>query len=344
VILSPAKAPGEQTSDYGPLPTSPTYYNSTLTMSASYSFEIDAYGGALGNSEYFSPSKTYENWIGSLSFSLTAELRDGYDGDGTEPVHVYGKNAEHNLKSYTCGLVRYDNDPPSLLLNVVAQSDDKRWVLKLIEADKDLVANPSALDELAKPELSAHSYRLSTNESAGDKIEVAPSSNYSPKGIDLAVNEHVNLTSTFDASYAKLHDFLPVVRRSSRIMISAGATDNVDYKDFKEIKISVIERRADGGTTILLPETSLNPAADAASSESALHTTLRDNYLEKERGIFYIDVPMKVKTPQSVTDPQIVVYLTATDASGNKRSLSVPIRVVDSSFDARILETIENKN
>jgi len=53
---------------------------------------------------------------------------------------------------------------------------------------------------------------------------------------------------------------------------------------------------------------------------------------------------MKVKTPQSVTDPQIVVYLTATDASGNKRSLSVPIRVVDSSFDARILETIENKN
>ncbi|MDD3001171.1 MAG: hypothetical protein PHF29_05395 [Candidatus Riflebacteria bacterium] len=344
VVLSPTKAPGEQTSEYGPLPTSPTYYNSSLTMAASYSFEIDAYGGALGNSEYFSPSKTYENWIGSLSFSLTAELRDGYDGDGTEPVHVFGKNAENNLKTYTCGLVRYDNDPPSLLLNVVAQSDDKRWVIKLVEADKDLVANPSTLDELAKPELSAHAIRLSTSDDTGDKIEVAPSSNYSPKGIDLAVNEHINLTQTFEASYAKLHDFLPVVRRSSRIMISAGATDNVDYKEFKEIKISVIERRADGGTTILLPETSLKTDPDAASSETALHKTLRDNYLERERGIYYVDVPMKVKTPQSVTDPQIVVYLTATDASGNKRSLSVPIRVVDSSFDARIIETIENKN
>lgn len=345
VTYSPLKALGTEISPYGPMPTDPDYYQRNLVMSASYSFEIDEYGGSTGVSPLFSPGQVYENWIGSLNFSLCSELRDGYDGDGTAPVHIYGRNALGDLRAYSCGLIRYDNDPPSLLINVVAQSDDKRWVIKLVEADKDLTANPSELSELAAPELTVEQFSISKGSKTSVDIRVAPSSNYSPKGTDLAQYEHVDLSKNADGgySYTDVHDSLPKVRRSSRIMISAGVTDNVDYKDLAEAKISVKELMPDGTQRVLLAETALKTQADANSAESALHSTLRQKFLERERGIFYIDVPMKVKDSQSVANPQIMVYITATDSSGNKRSMSVPIQVVDSSFDTRVLESIENR-
>lgn len=329
-------ANGVQLSAYLPKPSSPDYYNDdTYRIAATYSFTIDEYGGSAGSSNLFDPGKTFQHWVGSLSFSLEGNLFDGHDSDGralTTP-HVFNKDAvDERLRTYSCGLVRYDNDPPSLLLNVVSQADSRRWEIRLIENNTDLAANPGSVDLLSPASMSVRCFKISDNSvllnPAG--VTVPGSSNFP---VVLDTNEHVNLLGGgYSADFVAA---LPVVRRSTRMMVSVGIADNVDYKALQDATISVIELTG-AAANVLLATTTLN-----------LNTNHEDNLeaaLQFDRGRHYIDVPMQVRAGQTMPDnPQMVIHLTATDFFGNKRSLSVPVRVIDSTFDARILESNENR-
>jgi hypothetical protein len=53
---------------------------------------------------------------------------------------------------------------------------------------------------------------------------------------------------------------------------------------------------------------------------------------------------MKVLAGQTMPgNAQITVQIYAADKIGNERTLIIPIQVVDSTFDARVLESSENR-
>lgn len=329
-------ADGVQLEVYKPLPENGSYYNDdSYKYSASFSFTVLEYGGDSGESTYFDPGKDYQHWIGSLSFSLEGNLYDGHDADGRSlsTPHVFSKTAtDDRLKTYACGLIRYDNDPPTLLLNVVSQADNRRWEIKLAENDTDLIANPNSEALLSPASLSVICYKISDGSVlySPSAVNVPGSSNFPT---DLSDNEHVTLLKAgFAADFVTA---LPAVRRSSRIMLSVGISDNVDYQNLREASISVVELTGAAANT-LLATTSLVLTAQPDDD--------KNKCLQFDRGRHYIDVPMQVRAGQNMpVTPQLVIHVTATDSSGNKRSLSVPVGVVDSTFDARVLESNENR-
>lgn len=329
-------ANGSQLAAYGPKPTVPNYYNDdNYKIQASYSFTIPEYGGDTGSSILFDPGMNYQHWIGSLSFSLEGNLFDGHDADGralTSP-HVFSKTAvDDRLRTYACGLIRYDNDPPSLIMNIVSQADNRRWEIRLNENNTDLVANPSTDAQLSPASLTVRCFKISDGSAiySPDSVIEPGSSNFP---VNMSDNEHVTLMRAgFSADFVTA---LPAVRRSSRIMVSGGFADNVDYQAFTQGSISVIELTG-AGTNNLLATTSLGLSAYPDDD--------KEKCLQFDRGRHYIDVPMQIRAGQDMpTTPQLVIHLTATDSSGNKRSLTVPVRVVDSTFDARVLESNEGR-
>jgi hypothetical protein len=128
---------------------------------------------------------------------------------------------------------------------------------------------------------------------------------------------------------------MPTVRRSSRLLVSVGIADNVDYQDLSEATIEVTEI-TDSGSQPLLALQNLKTAFNA---EDDFEEALTFN-----RGRYYIDVPMKVLSGQSLpANPQLEVKVYARDSSGNERTLIIPIKVSESSFDTRVLESSENR-
>jgi hypothetical protein len=332
-------AEGAEDAPFGPKPTSTSYYaTDSYVIGASYTFIIPEYGGegdedGIGESDLFSPGKTFEHWIGSLSFSLEGKLYDGLDEEEelAEP-HIFDKDADdERLRTYTCGLIRHDNDPPTIRVNLVSQADDRRWEITLEEANTDLAPNPPTLDALASCPLNITCYKISSNTTvvSEGEIEVPGSSNH-----PIVLNDHqeVDLASATDAG---LIAAMPTVRRSSRLLVSVGIADNVDYQDLSEATIEVTEI-TDSGSQPLLALQNLKTAFNA---EDDFEEALTFN-----RGRYYIDVPMKVLSGQSLpANPQLEVKVYARDSSGNERTLIIPIKVSESSFDTRVLESSENR-
>jgi hypothetical protein len=55
-------------------------------------------------------------------------------------------------------------------------------------------------------------------------------------------------------------------------------------------------------------------------------------------------MPMRVMAGQSLPgNPQARVRVYVSDSSGNERTIIIPIRVSESSFDTRVLESSENR-
>lgn len=327
---------GVQDTAYGPMPTDPSYYKSDeYKIAASYTFTIAEYGGADGSSLLFDPGRSYQHWVGSLSFSLEGNLFDGLGATETNSLtlpHVFKKTAtDPRLRTTAVGLVRYDNDPPSIRVNVVSQADNRRWEFTLAEANTDLQANPNSVALLASPTLEVKCFKVSDSSLINSgNIEVTGSSN---NPIMLNTYKTVDLTGTTDASIIAA---LPIVRRSSRLMISVGLADNVDYLDFSNARITVTENTG-AGTNVLLPDTLLKTVFQSNDDFEAS--------LKYDRGRYYIDIPMKVLAGQTMPgNAQVTVRIDAADKIGNERTLIIPIQVVDSTFDARVLESSENRN
>ncbi len=327
---------GVQNSDYAPLPDSPHYFDTDdYKIAASYTFTVEEYGGSAGTSAVFGPGETFQHWVGSLSFSLEGDLFDGLGATQTNSLtvpHKFSKTAtDPRLKMTAIGLERYDNDPPSIKVNIVSQADNRRWEFNLTEANTDLQANPGSVAQLASPTLEVKCFKINDASAPLNEgsLEVTGSSN-SP--IMLNTYQTVDLTSV---SKAEVIAALPVVRRSSRLMISVGLADNVDYLDFSDANITVSENTG-AGTNTLLPATTLKTNAQPDDDFDAS--------LKYDRGRYYIDVPMKVLAGQTMPgNAQITVQIYAADKIGNERTLIIPIQVVDSTFDARVLESSENR-
>lgn len=328
---------GIQTSTYGPKPQAPQYYEfDEYKIQASYTFSIPEYGGTTGSSEYFDPGKTFRHWVGSLSFSLEGNLYDGLGATDTNDLdipHVFSKTAaDVRLRTSAIGLIRYDNDPPSVRVNLVSQADNRRWEITLLEANKDLIANPASISDLASPTLSVKCFKINDASSAMLSSErfVTGSSHHPTKLNNFQV---VDLTNSTDADEIAA---LPVIRRSSRLMVSVGIADNVDYLALASASVAVYEKTA-GGTNALLAETGLT---SSSNPEDDLELALKF-----DRGRHFVDMPMKVLNGQVMPgNTQIEVHVYAADHFGNARVIIVPIKIIDSTFDARVLESSENRN
>lgn len=328
----------ETVTAYAPKPTSMGFWeDDSYKISATYTFAIPEYGGLTGTSLLFDPDKTFQHWIGSLSFSLEGKLYDGLGATDTNDIdlpHIYSKDAiDERLKTYSCGLVRYDNDPPSIRVNVVSQSDNRRWEISLIETNTDEVANPTQKWELASATLGIKEFKAGDPSTAAVLKEgntLVPGSSNHPTEINPT-----GIVDMTDISDSDIVAALPTVRRSSRIMISVGLADNVDYQMFNSATIEVTEKNSSGVRTLLSKD--LNYGAYPNDDFDAS--------IKFDRGRHFIDMPMKILAGQTLPgNAQIEVKIYAADSSGNKRTLIIPIKVIDSTFDARILESSENRN
>lgn len=331
-------ADGVQSNDFGPYPSSPYFYASdSYKLAASFTYTIDEYGGETGSSDLFDPNRPFQHWIGSLSFSLEGKLYDGLGATQTSNLsvpHVFEKDSvDERLRTYACGLVRYDNDPPSIRVNLVSQADNRRWEITLLENNNDSVANPSTLGQLASSTLTAKCYKINDDsDTLLDGEILVPGSSDFP--IEIAEKRIVNVASYTDSD---LLAAMPVVRRSSRLMISVGLADNVDYQDLASAAISVTEYN-DSGSKALLPT---RPLTSTAQPNDDIEASLKF-----DRGRFFVDMPMKVMPDQSITDNscQVSVSIYAEDSSGNRRVLTIPVKIVESTFDARVLESSEKRD
>jgi hypothetical protein len=321
-------------------PDSPWFYASdTYRIGASYTFIIPEYGGAgdvggIGSSDLFEPGKEYQHWIGSLSFSLEGDLFDGLGATQTssltEPHKLKKDSSDDRLRTYACGLIRYDNDPPSVKVNLVSQADNRRWELTLKEANTDLTPNPPTTADLAQCSLKISCYKISDSSLVSEgEIEVPGSSNFPTL---LNDNQEIDLTAATDADVISA---LQVVRRSSRLMVSVGIADNVDYQDLASASLEMTEETDDGTRPLL----SLKELRTSFNHEDNLETALKF-----DRGRQYVDMPMRVMAGQSLPgNPQARVRVYVSDSSGNERTIIIPIRVSESSFDTRVLESSENR-
>ncbi|HEY9069405.1 MAG TPA: hypothetical protein VIV61_04055, partial [Candidatus Ozemobacteraceae bacterium] len=111
--------------------------------------------------------------------------------------------------------------------------------------------------------------------------------------------------------------------------------ENVDYRNLTAATFAITENLEAGGSRSLLPAGMGNLPLEAAF----LPNNSPNPQIQSPRARFTVDMPMKVLPSQ----PQVSMTISATDAQGNKRSLRIPIEVVDSSFDARVLESKENR-
>ncbi len=306
--------------------------NNSYKISATYKSKITEYGPD-GD---FSPDGLLKNWVGVLYYHVKGSLYDGLGTDSSNITHEFGSfTADIPAESITTtdwALNRFDNDPPGFRVELISQNDNRRWVATLTEGVKDLVCRPTTDAGLAPASLSVACYNLD-----GTMIGGAPTMSSVPGCAQYptqlgAANETVNA-----GSFGLDSALMPRVRRSSRLLINLDIIDNVDYINLKAATFDIIENLEAGGTRSLLPGG--NPVSlplDAAF--------LADNSpnpkLQSPRARYTVDMPMKVLPNQ----PQVSMTISATDAQGNIRTLVLPIEIVDSSFDARVLESKENRN
>jgi hypothetical protein len=327
-------------------PTDPEAFKTDeYRKTAAFQSWINDYGDSNGTSTLFSPGNEFANWIGSLTYWIEGELKDGYGASeplNLDSAHLYAPNAaDPRLKTPALQVQRFDNDPPALHLTLVSQQENRRWEILLVDEVQDLSPNPKSPELLASSTLSIACYRLDT---VGDSalvlatqsFEVAGSSNVPH---ELTANKDVKFTDIPNLS-PELLAALPRVRRSSRVMVNVNMSDNVDYLPFSQAQLTVRELSLAGSPQNLLPAQAPSIALDAAFDKNG-----GQNYtLPSPRARYSIDMPMMVRADQSLPGrPQVEIKLTATDASGNERSITVPIQITDSTFETRILESKEGR-
>ncbi len=341
------------------LPPGPDFaLNSTYRITASFTGIIARYGdnGAPSHSDLFSPDCNYTNWIGSLTLSIKGDLRDGYELTGnTMSVHSYGRTAPPPLNATSTSLMRFDNDPPSLYLDIVAASENKRWEFRAIENVVDTRCYPKVAGELSSIGLYSAARTLDGTPLPATTVatETVPgSSDYPVAGLGVPL---VDI-----AAWPSARTKIPVVKKSTRIMVNAMVLDNVDYRPtgephvFRNARLIVrnndpvdgvrtlFDSSASTETAFPLDPDTTNPICNFSPLPPLAGMPMAPYGVLNSR--FYIDVPQRVLPAQTpTTTQQLELTMSATDSSGNVRTLRVPIIVVETNFDARVLESSESK-
>jgi len=314
------------------MPSTPDFWSNEFKLTATYAVDITDYG-PTGS---FAPGLELQNWIGTLSYFVKGSLTDGY---GTGSTVIVTHNFNHppgnanDIDTLACALQRYDNDPPSLHIDIISQSDNRRWTADLIESINDLECNTKDVAKLKPCTFNIVSYRLDKDDTAAvatQTCDTVPACSNFPMPLGLE-NTVVNVASLTGIT----PDVLPKVRRSSRLMININIDDNVDYMDLASASLSVVEFKTDGSVQNLLAESV--PAIPL--QKSYMIDNFTNPAVGRPRARFTVDMPMKV-SPMTY---QVMITLTGQDHAGNARGMIIPVSIVDSTFDARVLESKEER-
>jgi len=331
-----------RTGDPGPMPLLNSFYENDWLVSASYTAQI-------ADLNAFNPDDgDFKNWVGKIDFAVDAELKDGYGAsiplNLATPHHFYATAPADefpmSISTSKVGLQRYDNDPPSLRCIIVSQADNRRWEIVLQEADRDLVCNPKTDGQLGKCQLSVAAYQLSENKTIGSLTVLITGT---AKGIGSASGT-VTLDETNPEMTADVLALLPVVRRSTRILANFSFWDNVDYLNFSSAEFKISDKFGQSLITGAAPAVPLASRylESTNNQENSNHPGTVSNPEPQAR--FSADTPMKVDPIQTKpSEYQINIRCLAADAEGNTRSLVIPVKVIDSSFETRVLESREER-
>jgi len=313
------------------LPDTPDFWrNDAYRVGATYTAQIADYGPTGP----FSPTGALTNWVGQLSYNARGSLNDGLGVDALNTNHLFGSFTaplpNGAIVTSHWAVERYDNDPPGIRVEIISQNDNRRWVATLTEGLQDVVCMPRVEADLAKSKLEVGCFNLD-----GSAIGVGPTS-VDINGCTRYPTQIGGANENVDAGMLGLDPArMPRVRRSSRLLINIDILENVDYRDLTAATFDISETLDAGGSRSLLPDGSVSLPLQAAFRPDNTPNPL----IQSPRARYTVDMPMKVLTGQ----PQVRMTVSATDAQGNIRTLVLPIEIVDSSFDARVLESKENK-
>ncbi len=310
------------------IPSDPSFYqNDSYQITYPYESTLDEFGP----NGPFAPTGELCNWVGTLQAWVKGNVADGFGSDSRNLVHQFGYPLpKDGVETPLVTMNRIDNDPPTLRVEIVAQSDNRRWVVQAIEAVEDPVALADSPKGLATCTFQLKCFRLDDGSQVGatQTSELPPTSN-SPTIIG---EEH----SLVDLDKLRVDPtVLPRVRRASRIMVNVDILDNADYLDLGTATIEIYETRKDGTEHSLLPF----PIPRIPLEKAFLPSNLPNPKVSSPRARYSVDTPMVVIPNTN----QVKILLKASDSAGNNRSLLIPIQIIDSTFDARILESKENR-
>ena len=283
-----------------------------------------------------------ENWIGTLNYGIIGRVYDGKGKDGKNTLHYFynkdiytnntgipqdGLDVNESFEVSTAPyLERIDNDPPSIEVELVSQNDNRRWVFQLIEGINDKVCYPQKVSDLTESTLVVKNLLLKNIN--GDDTEQAyatypatkvPGATNNPTISDSVATVTVNLVSG-------LADAIPTFRRASRLYVLVNIFDNCGYKTLNNAHIKVL----DGSDTLL----------DKDINKSISHNEKGEitSFTNHPRGTFVVDMPLKVREGN-----QVEITVNAEDHAGNQRTLIIPVKIIESSFETRVLETKEDR-
>ncbi|MBI3039947.1 hypothetical protein HYY75_13010, partial [bacterium] len=297
----------------GPLPTLTSFYSdNSYTISQNYNSIVPEYGS--GN--IFDPNVpgAYQNWVGILSYSIKGDVKDGWGVLDSNHPNPISDSYLHHFATDTppfaqpqIALERIDNDPPSLRIFIVSQSDNKRWEVKLEENIRDLTQAPTTVANLAKTKVSITARNLTNDAVIPGTLSPAPvdfdgSSNF-PNNLNGAETVLIDSQPTLNAA-------IPQVRRSSRLLINVEVEDNVDYKPFSAVSFS-IKDVTDGNKELItagaptIPTTQNKDLDLSSDSSDARYNYYSDHHIHQSIARYVVDMPMKV----DATQPQVKVEL-----------------------------------
>ena len=302
------------------------------------------------------------DWVGLLNYAVTGRVYDGFgigsksNPSSTNVVHglydstvagitdIYGgqptssiidANDTSNPPSKDANgvgvnpyLQRIDNDPPSIGVTLISQSDNRRWNYQLLEGNTDKERLPSVASKLADSQLIIKQYELQRpNTTSGTGYGPAlvsgsgSTNNYLVSGKLIEQNTKplgkasINLEEIKAAPVASF-------KHSSRLIINVDIFDNCGFKKLSDANITV----TDSLTGNILPVTNINCV------ESHNFNGTIKNFANEPRGSFALDLPMKI----AETQPQVTVTVKA-------KELIIPVSILENTFDIRVLETKEHK-
>ena len=283
-----------------------------------------------------------ENWIGALYYGIVGKVYDGIGKDGKNTLHyfynkdVYADNTgiPHDSidvdESYEVStgqyLERIDNDPPSIEVELISQNDNRRWVFQLIEGINDRVCYPQKVSDLAPSTLVVKNLLLKNLNF--DQTEQAyatyPTTTVPGATNNPTISESVATITTNLVS--GLSEAIPTFRRASRLLILVNIFDNCGYKNLNNAHIKVTD-----DSEVLL---------DKEINRDNTHNDKGEivKFISQPRGTFIVDMPLKVKEGN-----QVEITINAEDHAGNQRALVIPVKIVESTFETRVLETKENR-
>ena len=282
---------------------------------------------------------TMENWIGTLKYAVIGKFYDGYGVNSKYDAHyLYDESVYKNLDSTPSDLStdndiaidstpqiyleRIDNDPPNVEVELISQSDNRRWKFQLVEGVNDRVSCAKTVDNLAPSKLIVSQYHLNNETSmVSYQADIEGTTAYPENVGEKSVK--VDTAMTDNAA-----NVIPSFRRAARLLINVDIFDNCGFKNLGEATIKV-----ENNNSVLLEK---NIKTNRSHNDDGL---LENDFKDKPRGVFSVDLPMQV----SGTQPQLKVTVYAKDHQGNERELVIPVNLVESTFETRVLETKEER-